>query len=248
MTSATNLAILSACAALVTAGCARKPVLSDPSADAVDQASATGEEPRYGYVDVDPGYALKSSSTITPSFEERVRVAMGAMKKGGSYSREIFALEDQDALLSIEALFSAMRGLVNDPARWFQQLNFSARDEVLLIGEANQEFLWVVVFQDDVSIGRRAFSGRRATAALYRGLIEVLWRVCDKSTGGTEPDGVLGSQRETPDQQLATTIDFSCGPVTVELHGVRGSNKCSLDLIPLSESPLRKSANELTPK
>ena len=153
-------------------------------------------------------------------------------------SQEIFTLDDQDALPSIEALFLAMRGLVNDPMRWFQQLGFSARDQILLIGTANQEFLWVVAGWEGVSIGRRPFS--RATATLYRVLIEVLWRVCDESTGGPKPDGVLGSQRETPDHQLATTIDFSCGPVTVELYGVRGNDKCSLDLIRSSDSPLRK--------
>jgi len=246
MTSATKVAILSACTALVAAGCAPKRVLPDSSNIPTDEEKRSdddwGQEQRM----FDEEWYDRGPPPQPPSLEEQIRIGKRMIKRNGDFP-EIIASDDHDTLLSIEALFSAMRGLVNDPKLWFQQLGFSARDQVLFLGTGNESFLWVVATRDDVSIGGRVFR-KPATVALYQTLIEAISRVCITYESETKPDGVLGSQRAAPDHQLATTIDFSCGPVTLELYGVRGSNKYSLDLIRSSDSSLRKSTNEQPPK
>jgi len=256
MTSATIIAILAACAALLPAGCASKRVLPDSSSVPANELSASTEKSSEDghrgqkeskvepYEEEEPYHQPPSEP---PPIEEQVRMAKDMIKRKGEYFPEVIASEDHDTLLSIEALFWAMRGLIDDPKRWFPQLGFSARDQVLFLGTTRGSFLWVVATSDEVSIGSRVFR-KPATVALYKTLIEAISRVCNTYAGESLPDGVLGSQRAAPDHQLATTIDFSCGPITLELYGVRGSNKYTLDLIRSSDSPLRKSTSEQPPK
>jgi hypothetical protein len=256
MTSVTNTAMLTACAALVTAGCASKRALRDSSTVPADELSVTSDKPSEDdhstqnrdllYLDTE-SIDTNQGPFAPPTIEEQIRKAKGSVKRKGEYFPEIIASDDHDTLLSIEALFSAMRGLSGDPKRWFQQLGFSVSDQVLFLGNTSGSFLWVVATSDDISIGGRLFR-TAPTIRLYQTLIKTISQGCARYTRETAPDGVLGMQRVTPEHQLATTIDFSCGPITVELHGVRGSNKCSLDLIRSSDSPLRKSTKEQLPK
>jgi len=140
MTSATKVAILSACTALVAAGCAPKRVLPDSSNIPTDEEKRSdddwGQEQRM----FDEEWYDRGPPPQPPSLEEQIRIGKRMIKRNGDFP-EIIASDDHDTLLSIEALFSAMRGLVNDPKLWFQQLGFSARDQVLFLGTGNESFL-----------------------------------------------------------------------------------------------------------
>jgi hypothetical protein len=161
-------------------------------------------------------------------------------KPPGDAFPQVIQSKDFDALLSIEALYSAVRNISNDPKNWqlldpSQPLHFSVTDQQVVISGSHNSVA-IIPRDQSVSIGKRTFRNS-ATVTLFRAVHRLLFDLSSEF----HPNGVLGSQLATRGYRRSTTIEFSFGPLVVELgadHNGPGNPErlYVLDLIRVKDS------------